>query len=198
MKQAFEAVKQLVEDFKNNEKFYLSDKYQESQARQDFIDKFFAALGWDVTHARQKNPYEQEVKIENKVSTQGSQRRADYAFFIAPNFRDVKFYAEAKKPAKNLKDAAFYHQTIRYGWNSGTPIAILTDFEEFHVLDCRYKPDLQDALNRQLAYFHYSEYSDEEKFKKIFYLFQNRGLKQFSEACSRVAINKLTKHSLKN
>jgi adenine-specific DNA-methyltransferase len=171
MKQAFETIKQLVEDFKNNEKFYLSDKYQESQARQDFIDKFFAALGWDVTHERQKNPYEQEVKIENKVSTQGSQRRADYAFFIAPNFRDVKFYAEAKKPAKNLKDAAFYHQTIRYGWNSGTSIAILTDFEEFHILDCRYKPDVDDALNRKLEYFHYSEYADEEKFKKIFYLF---------------------------
>jgi hypothetical protein len=176
MEHAFAQIKQLVEDFKNNEKFYLSDKYQESHARQDFIDKFFAALGWDVTHERQKNPYEQEVKIENKVSTQGSQRRADYAFFIAPNFRDVKFYAEAKKPAKNLKDAAFYHQTIRYGWNSGTPIAILTDFEEFHILDCRYKPDLDDALNRKLEYFHYSEYADEEKFKKIFYLFSREAV----------------------
>jgi type I restriction-modification system DNA methylase subunit len=176
MENAFALIKQLVEDFKNNEKFYLSDKYQESHARQDFIDKFFAALGWDVTHERQKNPYEQEVKIENKVSTQGSQRRADYAFFVAPNFRDVKFYAEAKKPAKNLKDAAFYHQTIRYGWNSGTPIAILTDFEEFHILDCRYKPDIDDALNRKLAYFHYSEYTDEEKFKKIFYLFSREAV----------------------
>ena len=171
MQRAFETIKQLVADFKAQESAYLSPSYQESQIRQDFIDKFFTALGWDVTHTIQKNPYEQEVKIENKVSTQGSQRRADYAFFIAPNFRDVKFYAEAKKPAKNLKDAAFYHQTIRYGWNSGTPLAILTDFEEFHILDCRYKPDVDDALNRKLEYFHYSEYADEEKFKKIFYLF---------------------------
>ncbi len=160
-----------MNDFREHEKAYLAPTYQESQVRQDFIDKYFTALGWDVSHQRQKNPYEQEVKIENKVSTQGSQRRADYAFFIAPNFRDVKFYAEAKKPTKNLKDAAFYHQTIRYGWNSGTPIAILTDFEEFHILDCRYKPDIEDALNRKLEYFHYSEYADEEKFKKIFYLF---------------------------
>jgi adenine-specific DNA-methyltransferase len=171
MQRAFETIKQLVADFKAQESAYLSPSYQESQIRQDFIDKFFTALGWDVTHTIQKNPYEQEVKIENKVSTQGSQRRADYAFFIAPNFRDVKFYAEAKKPAKNLKDAAFYHQTIRYGWNSSTPLAILTDFEEFHILDCRYKPDVDDALNRKLEYFHYSEYADEEKFKKIFYLF---------------------------
>jgi adenine-specific DNA-methyltransferase len=171
MEHAFALIKQLVADFKAQEAAYLSPSYQEQHVREDFINKFFAALGWDVTHERQKNPYEQEVKIENKVSTQGSQRRADYAFFIAPNFRDVKFYAEAKKPAKNLKDASFYHQTIRYGWNSGTPIAILTDFEEFHILDCRYKPDVDDALNRKLEYFHYSEYADEEKFKKIFYLF---------------------------
>jgi adenine-specific DNA-methyltransferase len=171
MEHAFALIKQLVADFKAQEAAYLSSSYQEQHVREDFINKFFSALGWDVTHERQKNPYEQEVKIENKVSTQGSQRRADYAFFIAPNFRDVKFYAEAKKPAKNLEDAAFYHQTIRYGWNSGTPIAILTDFEEFHILDCRYKPDIDDALNRKLEYFHYSEYADEEKFKKIFYLF---------------------------
>jgi type I restriction-modification system DNA methylase subunit len=171
MQKAFETIKQLVADFKAQEAAYLSPSYQESRVRQDFIDKFFAALGWDVTHERQKNPYEQEVKIENKVSTQGSQRRADYAFFIAPNFRDVKFYAEAKKPAKNLKDAAFYHQTIRYGWNSGTPIAVLTDFEEFHVLDCRYKPDVHTALDRVIKYFHYSDYANEEKLKEIYYLF---------------------------
>jgi adenine-specific DNA-methyltransferase len=171
MEKAFQTICALVKDFKANEKAYLSQSYQESQVRQDFIDKFFTALGWDVTHTVQKNPYEQEVKIENKVTTQGSQRRADYAFFVTPNYRDVKFFAEAKKPAHNLSNPDYYHQTIRYGWNAGTPIALLTDFEEFHVLDCRYKPDIGDALNRKLKYFHYSEYTNEEKFKEIFYLF---------------------------
>ena len=99
MKQAFDTVCQLVKDFKAQERAYLSSEYQESQVRQDFIDKFFTALGWDVTHTRQKNPYEQEVKIENKVMTGASQRWADYAFFAAPNFHDVKFFAEAKKPS---------------------------------------------------------------------------------------------------
>ncbi len=171
MENSLKIIQQLVADFKTNEKAFLAQIYQESQVRQDFIDKFFTALGWDVTHTQQKNPYEQEVKIENKVNTQGSQRRADYAFFVLPNYRDVKFFAEAKKPAHDLSNADYYHQTIRYGWNAGTPIAILTDFEEFHVLDCRYKPDIGDALNRKLKYFHYSEYADEEKFKEIFYLF---------------------------
>jgi type I restriction-modification system DNA methylase subunit len=158
-------------DFKAQESAYRSPGYQESQVRQDFIDKFSTALGWDVTHTVQKNPYQQEVHIENKVHMAGSQRRADYAFFLAPNFRDPKFFVEAKKPSRNLANPDDYYQTIRYGWNAGTPIAVLTDFEEFHILDCRYKPDIGDALNRKLKYFHYSEYADEEKFKEIFFLF---------------------------
>lgn len=182
---ALHTIRQLVEDFTANQKAFLSPAYQESQVRQDFIDKFFTALGWDVTHTVQKNPYEQEVKIENRVSTQSSQRRADYAFFTAPNFRDVQFFAEAKKPAHNLHNADYYHQTIRYGWNAGTPIAVLTDFEEFHVLDCRYKPDIKDALNREIFRFHFSEYAKEETFSKIFYLFgrdavANGSLEKFS------------------
>ena len=48
--QALLKVKQLVADFKENEKFYLSAAYQEQEARHDFIDKFWIALGWDVNH----------------------------------------------------------------------------------------------------------------------------------------------------
>jgi len=132
---AFEQVQKLVADFKANESAYLEPAYSEAQVRQDFIDKFFTALGWDVAHTAQKNPYEQEVKIENRVSMQGSQRRADYAFFLAPNFRDVKFLVEAKKPSRNLKNADDYFQTICYSWNRNAPVAVLTDFKELHILD---------------------------------------------------------------
>ena len=99
--QAFDRVKQLTADFQANAKFYLSPGYQEAEARRDFIDKFLIALGWDVNHDTQKNPYEQEVKVERRE--QGvSQRRADYAFYAAPNFGDVKFIMEAKKPRGDI------------------------------------------------------------------------------------------------
>lgn len=170
MEQSLRLVRQLVHDFASQEAAYLADSYSESQARLDFIDKFFTALGWDVSHQRQKNPYEQEVKIERPVKTDVSARKADYAFFIAPNFRDVKFFAEAKKPAKLLNHPDYYYQTIRYGWNKGTPIAVLTDFEELHILDCRYKPDMKTVLDQRIMKFHYKEYADEKKFAEIFYL----------------------------
>jgi type I restriction-modification system DNA methylase subunit len=172
---AFARVKQLAAEFKANEKFYLSQQYQEAEARRDFIDKFLLALGWDVNHDTQKNPYEQEVKVERKE--QGvSQRRADYAFYLAPNFKDVKFYIEAKKPFADIATTDNYFQTIRYGWNSQTPIAGLLDFEQLHIVDCRFKPDLETALQRNLKKFHYSQYSNKESFAEIYWLFSREAV----------------------
>ena len=169
---AFSRVKELAKDFQANEKRFLESSYSEAQVRISFIDKFWIALGWDVNHEREKNPYEQEVKVEPpvKVGDKRNQRtkKADYAFFAAPNFRDVKFYVEAKKPSRNLDNADDYFQTIRYGWSSNTPIAVLTDFEQFRVVDCRYKPNIQTAENFALKKFDYREYANEAKFREIY------------------------------
>ena len=169
--EAHERVKQLVSIFHQNQKQYLAPGYSEAQARLDFIDKFLIALGWDVNHETQTNPYQQEVKVERiERSVSASHKRADYAF-LGPNFRDVLFYVEAKKPQADIDTADKYFQTIRYGWSSQTPLALLTDFEHLRVLDCRYKPDIDSALQRAVKKFHYTEYADDEKFREIFYLF---------------------------
>lgn len=175
---AFSVVSSLVQQFHDNEPYFLGTQYDEASVRKDFIDKFLIALGWDVNHDTQFNPYEQEVKIENRVNTGGSKRRADYAFFTAPDFRDsdVRFFVEAKKPSRSLYNATDYHQTIRYGWNRNTPISVLTDFEEFHVIDCRYKPDPATALSRKLLTFHYSDYTDREKFAELYFLFSREAV----------------------
>jgi len=65
---AFERVSNLAQDFEANKSFYLSSDYQEPEVRKDFIDKFLIALGWDVNHEKQKNPFHQEVKIERTVT----------------------------------------------------------------------------------------------------------------------------------
>ncbi|MEO8398490.1 MAG: endonuclease, partial [Ignavibacteriaceae bacterium] len=172
----FFTVSELVKNFKENEKYYLSSEYSEIDARRDFIDKFFTALGWDVMHDVQKNPYEQEVRVERIVQVAKAQKRADYSFYLTPNFRDVKFFVEAKKPSRNLDNADDYFQTVRYGWNANTPIAILTDFEEFIILDCRFRPDINDILNSKIKKFHYSDYLKEEKFRLIYHLFSHEAV----------------------
>jgi len=170
---AFSEVKRLVEKFEKGQTHYLGQSYKEQEARQDFIDNFFIALGWDVRHEEQHDPYQQEVKVER---TEKNQKRTDYAFFLNPNYKDPKFFAEAKKPSQNLRNADYYFQTIRYGWNANTPVAALTDFEEFVILDCRYRPDISTVLSGQHKYFHYQQYKNEEVFKEIYYLFSREAV----------------------
>ena len=174
--EAFTEVQKLVGNFQINEQEYLKSTYQEAHVRQHFLDKFFVALGWDVYHQEQSNPYEREVKIEQSVKVQGRGKRADYAFYTAPNFAQARFMAEAKKPSRQLENAQDCFQAIRYGWNSNTPISVLTDFEQFLVLDSRYKPAVETAVNRILKRFRYTEYADEEKFREIYFLFSREAV----------------------
>ncbi|HVS21804.1 MAG TPA: N-6 DNA methylase, partial [Pyrinomonadaceae bacterium] len=173
--EAFARARQLVSIFGQNEGKYLAPGYSEAQARLDFIDKFWIALGWDVNHQTQTDPYKQEVKVERGVATSEFRKRADYAF-LAPNFRDVRFFVEAKKPHAGLDNPNFYFQTIRYGWNNKTPLSVLTDFEELRVLDCRYKPNITTALGHAVLKYHYADYSDKEKFRTIYYLFSREAV----------------------
>jgi adenine-specific DNA-methyltransferase len=173
---ALERIGALVKTFKRHESKYKSANYSEAEARKDFIDKFWIALGWDVNHDQQTNPYEQEVKVERGVATGGSQRRADYAFYLAPNFHDVRFFVEAKKPSGDIATMENYFQLIRYAWNSNTPLAVLTDFDQLHVLDCRYRPDKEAALHRTYKKFHYTDYAKREKFAEIYWLFSREAV----------------------
>lgn len=173
---AFKIISDLVTDFKENETYYLNHNYSEADVRNDFINKFFIALGWDVNHNIQKNPYEQEVRVEKPLQIAKAQKRADYSFSLAPDYRTVKFFVEAKKPAHDLSNKDYYFQTARYGWNASTPIAVLTDFEEFHIVDCRFRPSIDDALNYKLQQFHYSDYTNEEKFSEIYWLFSREAV----------------------
>src|SRR5260221_11982278 len=72
---AWTAVQSLSEKFLENQAHYLSPNYQEAQVRQDFIDKLFSALGWDVGHNVQHDPYRQEVKIERPEKKSERPRR---------------------------------------------------------------------------------------------------------------------------
>lgn len=168
---ARQVVRELAADFGSHQDSLLSSNYSELALRQDYLDKLFTALGWDVTHTTQKNPFRQEVRVEKNVVDGSAKRRADYAFYVNPNFRDAKFYVEAKKPTTALASLDNYFQAIRYGWNSQVPLVILTDFQELHILDCRYKPDIDTILERRIKRYHFSEYSDPRIFAEIYYLF---------------------------
>jgi hypothetical protein len=172
--QAHATIKELILNFQNNENHYLSPTYSEAEVRQEYIDPFFTALGWDVGSKINKNPHEREVVIEKTQSQEDSfsKKRADYAFYIAPNFKKEVFFVEAKKTSRTLRlNKEDYFQTAKYGYNSGTGISILFDFEEFVMIDCRFKPDKDTVLATQIKYYKYTDFLEEEAFSEIYFLF---------------------------
>ena len=169
----------LINTFKDNENHYLTATYSEAEVRKDFIDKFFTILGWDVDHHLQTNPFQQEVKVEKAQRQQGSQsqKRADYAFALAPDYKKTQFFVEAKKPSRLLRqNKEDYFQTAKYGWNSQTGISILTDFQEFIIIDCRFKPDFDTILKNEIKYYHYTDFLDPEIFQEVYWLFSREAL----------------------
>ncbi len=184
-------VSQLADDFQQHEKTYTHKAFSEADVRLYFIDKFFVALGWDIYNERRVNPLERDVKIEESVEDKSGKKKADYAFF-AQNFRDVRFFVEAKRPSREIDNAEDYFQTIRYGWNASAPVSVLTDFEQFRVLDCRYKPDKQTAIYRALRKYHYTDYAERERFREIYDLFSreavmNNSLEAFAKTLPKAA-----------
>jgi adenine-specific DNA-methyltransferase len=168
--EAHKLVHSLALDFNAHRSVYLAASYSESQLRTDFLNKFITAFGWDVDHVNQKNPFAQEVKVETNVSDSGSKRRADYAFYVTPNFREPRFFIEAKKPFGDLASRDNYFQAIRYGWNSHTPLVVLTNFYQTHLLDCRYKPDIDTCLDCAVRKYGLDQLGKPETFAELYYL----------------------------
>jgi hypothetical protein len=151
------SVLQLIERFEEHGDEYRAQKYNETQLRRDFLDPFFAALGWDMTNVSGTSEQAREVIMEYSLKIEGRNKAPDYCFRAGGA---DKFFVEAKKPAVNLQsDARVAFQTRAYGWNRSLPFCILTDFEEFAVYDCRFKPVATDsAQTARTFYCKFSEY----------------------------------------
>ncbi|MGC2237406.1 MAG: TaqI-like C-terminal specificity domain-containing protein [Pyrinomonadaceae bacterium] len=189
--QAHEEVIRLVETFSASFDKYHEASYNETAVRNDFLNKFFIALGWDVNHETQTNPYAQEVKVERSVKVAARVKKADYAFFIEPNFHTERFFVEAKRPSATLETPDNCFQTIRYAYSSSrAALSLLTNFKEFIVMDCQYEPDIKTAVKQVHKKFYFEDFKDAEKFAEIFYLFGREAVA--NSELDRYAETKLT------
>lgn len=130
----------LVEAFRHNLAEHKNPSYVEAQLRDDFLNPFFVALGWDIRNEARLIQKKREVEIESRTQIAGRQKRADYLFRV--DSRD-RFVCEAKKPAEEL-NARHSFQAKRYAWNKELPLALLTDFEEFKLFVVGGKPHISD------------------------------------------------------
>jgi hypothetical protein len=171
--QAKQKVEELVERFRYNLDVYKKSAYNETQVRQEFIDPFFEALGWDVSNKQGFAEQYKEVVLEDTIKVGSSTRAPDYSFRIGGQ---RKFFVEAKKPAVNIKeDVSPAYQLRRYAWSAKLPLSVVTDFEEFSVFDCRIKPNPNDKSSvGRIAYYTFDEYLD--KFDEIYDVFSKEAV----------------------
>ena len=126
-----DTILQLVKHFKQNHESFRSGKYNEAQLRQEFLNPFFEALGWDMFNKQGYAEAYKEVIHEASLDIEGATKAPDYAFRIGGT---RKFFVEAKKPAVNIQyDIHPAFQVRRYAWSAKLSLSILTDFEEFAV-----------------------------------------------------------------
>lgn len=153
-----EVIVKLIERFDRNLHAYHSGKYNETQLRNEFIDPFFKALGWDVDNELGYAEAYKDVIHEDAIKIGGATKAPDYCFRIGGA---RKFFVETKRPSVNIKEEPSpSFQLRRYAWSAKLPLSILTDFEEFAVYDCRVKPaKTNKASTARVVYLQYTEFS---------------------------------------
>ena len=159
-------IHKLVERYEADRKHYLTDRYNETQVRSDFLDPLFELLGWDIKNRASKPTNEREVILEEplKAGADENTKKPDYTFRL---YAERKFFLEAKKPHVNIHEVdAPARQTRRYGYTANLKISVLSNFEYLMIYDASVKVEETDNNQKALVKkYHYTEY--EEKFEEI-------------------------------
>jgi hypothetical protein len=164
----------LIERFDRDQDSYRSGRYNEAQARVDFINPLLGLLGWDVENRQGRPEAYRDVVYEDRVKVGGGTKAPDYGFYAGGR----RFFLEAKKPSVHIVgDVAPAVQLRRYAWSARLPLSILTDFEEFAIFDCRSEPEKDDsATTARLKLFTYARYADEAVWHRISSVFSREAV----------------------
>jgi hypothetical protein len=151
-------IAELVARFESQRETYQSDSYNEAQLREEFLNPFFEALGWDVYNRKGYAEAYKEVIHEAAIKIGGRTKAPDYCFRAGGG--KASFFVEAKRPAIEIgEDASSAYQLRRYGWSAKLPASILISFAEFAVYDCRIRPAKTDkASTARIRHLKCSEY----------------------------------------
>jgi len=160
MNKAPPEIMELVDKFERNIEAYKNPSYKEEQLKQEFINPFFKALGWDVDNISGTAPQYRDVIFEDSIKVGGGTKAPDYCFTLTGR---KMFFIEAKKPSVNIdKDKKPAYQLRRYAWSAKLPLSILTDFEELAVYETRTRPKKNDRTSAgRIKYLSYKDYVDQ-------------------------------------
>lgn len=156
----------LIQKYESHRDYYLTEKYNETLLRSDFLDPLFELLGWDIKNKAGRSTNEREVILEEPLKTGASEntKKPDYTFRL---FAERKFFLEAKKPYVHIHEVdAPARQARRYGYTANLKISVLSNFEYLMIYDASVKVEEGDSNQKALIKnYHYTEYED--KFEEL-------------------------------
>ncbi len=146
-----DSIGRLVDKFERDKSRFQQPEYNEAQLREEFVNPFFRALGWDLG---------EQVLHEAGLRSGGTIKHPDYTFLAGAR---RAFYVETKKPAIDIGSAIEPAEQLRsYGWSGDTALGILTNFAEFAIYDCRIEPRQGDSPEEaRVIYLTHSQYLDQ-------------------------------------
>jgi predicted type IV restriction endonuclease len=97
MSEAPKAIIELVERFQNNLEFYKSKSYDEADLRQEFLNPFFQALGWDMENKAGYAPPYRDVVYWDRSHFAGPAGIPDYTILTGEK---VKSFISATMRSK--------------------------------------------------------------------------------------------------
>ncbi len=151
-----------VRTFIKGRAHYCAKAYDETSARERFINRFFQALGWDVLddagagarrevvfHERLRRGvgtageefWDEDLSEDDLAARSGTVRIPDYAFRLGGR---VRYFVEAKKPSVKLDTRAPAFQVKSYAWSERCRVGVLTNFAQTRVFACTTRPDYDD------------------------------------------------------
>ncbi len=144
----------------------MTERYNETEVRNEFLDPLFQLLGWDITNSAARPTHEREVLVEEPLKAGAGEhtKKPDYTFRL---FAERKFFLEAKKPHVDIDtDPAPVRQLRRYGFTANLKISVLSNFEWLYIYDTSVSVKEDDGNNvRMIRRYRYTEY--EEKFPEL-------------------------------
>lgn len=159
----------LVQQFKQQEAALLNA--QEAQIENNFIRLLFRFLNWNVDNVGLSEP--QWEFVVQHTTREGS--RPDY---IVQLDGQQLLVMDAKKVKYDMHDPRWVNQVYAYAYSTQNnpptrkiDFAILTDFQEFVVLDCTLQADRPAAANNfRVIDWRYTDYVDH--FDELWELFE--------------------------
>lgn len=163
----------LVERFEEHHEVYTSASYNETQLRDDFLNPFFVALGWDVDNTSGYAEAYRDVVKEEALRTEDGVKAPDFTFRIG-GVR--KFFVEAKRPSVPIgRHSPAAYQLRRYAWSAKLPLSLLTNFAEFSVYDTRTRPEKTDSVSKARV-FHCNYKDLVEKWDWLYSVFSKEAI----------------------